>query len=436
MRTEGTTTPLEDELEAAEAPEGPGAAMRAAEDYLLDLELFGMSFGLDRMRRLMSLLGEPQERFASIHVVGTNGKSSVARMTAAILERHGARTGTYTSPHLRSFTERIEVAERPIAADDFAAAVARAAQAAELLHRSSGGRERVTQFEALTAAAFYELAHQGVDVAVVEAGLGGRHDATNVLASRVQVLTGVSLEHTRWLGGDLRSIAEEKLAVVPDGGCLVVGELAREAEVAAEQVACRRDARLLRAPANGTASQLRVPGAFQRRNFALAATAADAFAGSVGAAALRGAGARIEIPGRLEVVAEHPLTVYDAAHNPAGAAALAEALPEVVGARPLCGLFAVLEDKDAEGILAPLLPGCQNAVFCRCANARSLDPEALVAVSSTLAGPPVETVADPREALDRARQLAGPDGAVLASGSVYLLADLVRPPGAARASSL
>ena len=220
-----------------------------AEEYLLSLELFGMRFGLDRMHRLMTVLGLPQRRFASIHVVGSNGKSSTVRFCAAILEREGLRTGSYTSPHLRSFRERIEVGEEPVSEADFAAAVTRAAQAAELVNRTADPDDHVTQFEALTAAAYHELARRGVEVAVIEAGLGGRFDATNVIPSKVQVLTSVSLEHTRWLGPTLTDIAGEKLAVVHDYGTLVVGELPRRSAAVARgggRRAARR--RLPRAP--------------------------------------------------------------------------------------------------------------------------------------------------------------------------------------------
>src|SRR5437764_1814055 len=182
-----------------------------------------MRFGLDRMHKLMTVLGMPQRRFASIHVVGSNGKSSTARMIAAILERHGLRTGTYTSPHLRSFAERIEVGEEPIGEADFAAAVTRVAHAAALVNRTAAADDHVTQFEALTAAAFDELARRRVELAVVEAGLGGRFDATNVIPSRVQVLTSVGLEHTRWLGPPIADIAAEKLDVERHPAPLVPG---------------------------------------------------------------------------------------------------------------------------------------------------------------------------------------------------------------------
>ncbi len=219
-----------------------------AEEYLLSLELFGMRFGLDRMHRLMTVLGLPQRRFASIHVVGSNGKSSTVRFCAAILQRHGLRTGSYTSPHLRSFRERIEVGEEPVSEADFAAAVARAAQAAELVNRTAEPDDHVTQFEALTAAAYHELARRGVEVAVVEAGLGGRFDATNVIPSKVQVLTSVSLEHTRWLGPTLTDIAREKLAVVRDHGTLVVGPLPHAVFAIAQQTAAEHHAIVPPAP--------------------------------------------------------------------------------------------------------------------------------------------------------------------------------------------
>ncbi|HEY2636924.1 MAG TPA: Mur ligase family protein, partial [Solirubrobacteraceae bacterium] len=194
-----------------------------AERYLLSLELFGMRFGLDRMRRLETTLGSPEQRFASIHVVGTNGKSSTTRMIAAILGGHGVRTGAYLSPHLVGFEERVRVGEEDVDPAAFAAAVQRAAHAAALVDRTAAPGDRVTQFEALTAAAYSELAERGVEVAVVEAGLGGRYDATSVIPSRVQVLTNIGLEHTRWLGPTVRDIAREKLAVVPQGGTLVIG---------------------------------------------------------------------------------------------------------------------------------------------------------------------------------------------------------------------
>jgi dihydrofolate synthase / folylpolyglutamate synthase len=415
-----------------------------AEEYLLSLELFGMRFGLDRMHRLMTVLGLPQRRFASIHVVGSNGKSSTVRFCAAILEQHGLRTGSYTSPHLRSFRERIEVGEEPIGEADFAAAVTRAAQAAELVNRTAEPDDHVTQFEALTAAAYHELARRGVEVAVIEAGLGGRFDATNVIPSKVQVLTSVSLEHTRWLGPTLTDIAREKLDVVRDHATLVVGPLPHAVFAIAQQTAAEHHARLVAplsaggGPLRAETLPLRAAGRFQHGNFALAAAAAEAFLGrALEERGLKEAATETVIPGRLEAVGERPLTLFDGAHNPSGAQALAASLPDVFGSRrPRVAVVGVLEDKDAAGMLETLLPHLDRVVFTRPANPRSLSPATLVTLAEKLNGPPVETVAAPQAALARAGELAGPDGVVLATGSIYLIADLVREDADARASTL
>jgi dihydrofolate synthase/folylpolyglutamate synthase len=412
---------------------------REAEDHLLGLELFGMRFGLDRMHRLTTALGMPQRRFAQLHVVGSNGKSSTVRFIAAILERHGLRTGSYTSPHLARFRERIEVGERPVSPERFAAAVERAARAAELVERAAAeGDDSVTQFELLTAAAFHELAASDVEVAVIEAGLGGRYDATNVIPSRVQVLTGAGLEHTRWLGPTITDITAEKLAVVRDHATLVVApDLDPEARAVAERVVAERHARLVEAPSDANV-ELRAPGSFQRRNFALARSAAEAFLGRPleDDRVARAAG-ETRVPGRLDVVAEAPLTIHDGAHNPAGAAALAAALPELVGGRaPLVLVLSVLDDKDAAEMLANLLPLADRVVLTHCSNPRALSPGTLQSLAERLAGPPSETVPDPYAALERARRIAGPAGAVLVTGSIYLIADLVRDRDDARRSTL
>ena len=387
---------------------------REAEDHLLGLELFGMRFGLDRMHKLMSALGLPQRRFASIHVVGSNGKSSTVRYIAAILARHGLRTGSYTSPHLATFRERIEVDEEPVSEARFAEAVA----------RTVGLVDEITQFEAITATAYHELAARGVEVAVIEAGLGGRYDATNVIPSKLTVLTGVGLEHTRWLGPTVTDIAREKLDVLRDHSALVVpSDLHADALAVAEETAAARHARVVTAPVPG--------GPFQRRNFALAEAAAGEFLGRAPeAAALESALAETRIPGRLDVVAGDPLTVHDGAHNPAGAQALAEALPEVLGGhRPVVLVASVLDDKDAAGMLGALAGAFDHAVFTRCENPRALSPATLESLAAKLGWPASETVAQPRAAVERAREIAGRDGAVVAAGSIYLIADLVREEG-------
>ncbi len=408
-----------------------------AERYLLSLELFGMRFGLDRMRRLMTTLGHPERKFESIHVVGTNGKSSTVRMTAAILRRHGLHVGAYLSPHLLSFSERIRIDDEDLSARAFAAAVARAAHAAELVDRSLGEGDRVTQFEALTAAAYDELARREVSVAVIEAGLGGRYDATNVIPSKVQVLTSVGLEHTRWLGPTIDDIAQEKLDVVQPGGVLVLGAgLHPDALARAEAVAASRGARLVRAGTD-PGVELAALGTFQRRNFALARAAAEAYLGELADSAVRAAAAEVLVPGRLQIVGERPLTLLDGAHNPDGMAALAESLPAITAAHnPVIGVISVLDDKDAAGMLAKLLPTCDALIFTSSQNPRALPPPTLQSLSRQLHGPPSEIVGDPRAAVTRARELAGEGGIVIATGSIYLVADLLAPAGHRRASML
>jgi dihydrofolate synthase / folylpolyglutamate synthase len=412
----------------------PAWTVDDAAAYLLGLELFGMRFGLDRMRRLMTVLEHPERAFDAIHVVGTNGKSSTVRMLAAILQRHGLRTGAYLSPHLVEFTERIRVDGHDLDPHAFAGAVQRVSGAAAMVDRTLEADDRVTQFEALTAAAYAELAARGIDVAVVEAGLGGRYDATSVIDSRVQVLTNVGLEHQRWLGPTLRDIAREKLAVVRPGGTLVCGDLSREVEEEARAAADAAGARLVFAPAD-PGVRVAAPGAFQRRNFAVAVTAAEAFLGYVDALAVREAAA-VQVPGRMQVVERDPLSIVDGAHNPSGMHALVDALPEVVEDRPVVAVVAVLDDKDAAAMLRALLPVCAAVVFTRASNPRGYSPATLASLAKQLDFNDPVIEADPHAAVHLARELAGPGGAVLATGSIYLVADLAAGPAKRRASTL
>jgi dihydrofolate synthase/folylpolyglutamate synthase len=396
-----------------------------AEDWLLGLEQLGMRFGLHRMQRLVAALGDPHERFRAVHVVGTNGKSSTTRMTAAILERHGLATGAYLSPHLVSFTERILVRGDDLSDDAFADACARVKAEADALDAQAAEDDRVTQFEALTAAAFLALAEADVDVAVVEAGLGGRLDATNVLTAEVVVLTNVALEHTRLLGSTVAEIAREKLAVVDPGAVLVVGAaLDPAAELEAEATAARVGARLVHAEAD-LGVELLAQGGFQRANFAAARAAAEALAGPLDEEAVRDAAAATLVPGRFQIVSERPVVVLDGAHNANGVEALAATLPAWLDGRRLVAVVSVLEDKDAGAMLAALLPLCDEVVVTSNANPRAMPAEAL----ASLAGGATRVEGDPRRAVDLARRLAGEDGVVLATGSIYLISDLLRPPG-------
>ena len=265
-----------------------------------------------------------------------------------------------------------------------------------------------------------------MDVAVVEAGLGGRLDATNVLTAEVDVLTNVALDHTRLLGSTVREIAGEKLAVVDAGATLVVGSgLDPDAEALAHDTAERLGATLVHAPADAGVPLL-AQGAFQRRNFATARAAAEALIGPLDEAAVRDAAAATLVPGRFQVVAEHPTVLLDGAHNADGIAALAASLPEWLAGRRLVAVVSVLDDKDAADdarLAAAALRrrrGHLQREPARGARRRRW---------SSLAGRTTHVEGDPRRAVALAKELAGEDGVVLATGSIYLIADLLRPPG-------
>jgi dihydrofolate synthase / folylpolyglutamate synthase len=340
-------------------------------------------FGLERMHALLAELGEPQRRYRAIHVVGSNGKSTVTRTAAAMLRGAGLRVGAYTSPHVSGWSERIQVDG---ADADFEAAVERVREPAERLG--------ATQFEILTAAALAEFAAAEVDAAVVEAGLGGRLDATNVLDAEVVVLTNVALEHTDVLGDTHEEIAREKLAVVAPGASVVLGD-----------ERWREEARA------AGAGLVLVTG---RANAALALAAAETLLGEPVEPV-----SDVSLPGRLEHRSEEPLEIWDGAHNVAGVGWLLGRLPS----RGYVVVASILADKNVDGMLEALSVLGDAFVATRSSNARAL-PAAELARRAARFFASTEAVEDPAEARTRGRELAGPEGALLVTGSLYLLADL------------
>jgi dihydrofolate synthase/folylpolyglutamate synthase len=411
-----------------------------AERYLLSRERFGMRFGLDRIRRLLNVLDLSEIPFPSVHIVGTNGKSSTSRMTAALLERHGLRTGCFTSPHLLSYRERIRIGEHDIAPVAFAQLITRTVRAADRVDRSqTEADDRVTQFELLTAAALAEFAREGIDVAVLEAGLGGRFDATNAVGSQVVVLTNVGLEHTRYLGPTVAYIAREKLAVLREGATLIVGPaLHPDALALAEETAAEQGATLIRVEEDAAeAVSLRAQGAYQRRNFTVACAAARASLGrELDGDAVAEVARTVTVPGRFEVRDGRPVMLLDGAHNAGGIEALTESLPGFVAGRRLAAVVSILDDKDAGLMLAGLLPHCDTLICTACASPRALPAATLGSLAAQLGAATALVEPDPRKALARAREIAGADGVVLATGSIYLLADLLRDPRAGLGSTL
>jgi dihydrofolate synthase/folylpolyglutamate synthase len=400
------------------------------------------------MRRLCLLLGMPQNRFASVHVVGTNGKTSVVRMTTALLEGHGVSTGAYVSPHITSWRERVLIHGEPISEEAFTAALERAEESAQAADRSAGEEGPVTQFELLTAAAFVAFAAARVQYAVIEAGLGGRLDATNVIPSTLTVLTSVGYDHTEWLGETLEEIAAEKVAVLRDHTTLITGELPDEVVPLVERFAEERHATHIRAAS--VANNL-LPG-YQGKNLALAQAVTGQLLGELDTEALAAfaeglATSRFAIKGRAELLPGDPPMMFDAAHNPDGAAALAEALPALLPPRRVrrglrgewrpadvvCCL-AILEGKDAAGIVNALAPAVSHFVCTEIPPERiegsgrpggRARPALEVAALCQKAGVEAEAIADPLTAWERARELARERrGVALAAGSHYLLSAL------------
>lgn len=368
----------------------PSAASEGQIAWLESLSPWPEEFGLGRMHDLLARLGNPEEAYRAVHVVGTNGKTTTARGIEALLEGAGLRIGVYTSPHVLGWQERVRVGGEEA---DLEAALAHVRDAAE--------ETGATQFETLTAAALAAFAAARVDAAVVEAGLGGRHDATNVLRAPVVVLTNVALEHTEVLGETREAIAAEKLAVVRPGAQVVLGE--PEWEEAAR--------------AAGAAAVTLVSGS----SAGLAHAAAECFLGTtVDPSPLDD----LRVPGRLERVGDSPLEIWDGAHNLAGVGYLLPRLPRA----DYVVVASILRGKDAAGMLAALSALGSGLVATASTNPRALRAEDLAALAEPYFES-VQTVRDPSEALALAREIAGEEGAVLVTGSLYLLADLasVRP---------
>ena len=373
------------------------------------------------------LLGLPQNRFASIHVVGTNGKTSVTRMTAALLEAHGVATGAYVSPHITSWRERVLIRGEPISEKAFTEALERAEQAAQAADRAAGDEGPVTQFELLTAAAFVAFAAARVQYAVIEAGLGGRLDATNVIPSQLTVLTSVGYDHTEWLGETLEEIAAEKVAVLRDHTALLTGELPAEVLPVVEGVSEERHV----APEYATDGEIH---GFQAQNLMLAIAAARKVLGPVDWEPGFQLALQMSIPGRIQIDRGDPDLIYDAAHNPAGARALAEVLPQLAEDQEVVCCLAILEGKDAPGIVNALAPAVSRFVCTEIPPERiegsgrpggRSRPALEIAALCQKAGVEAEAIADPLAAWQRARELARERaGVALAAGSHYLLSSI------------
>lgn len=414
---------------------------------------------LDRIRRLVELLGSPQTAYPVVHVTGTNGKTSTARMAAALLAARGLSVGLATSPHLSRLNERMEWNGQAIDDDQLDGALTVIRRAEDIVLDETGGRP--SYFEIMTAAAFAWFADVAVDVAVVEVGLGGTWDATNVADGVVAVVTNIGVDHVEYLGPTRHGIAKEKAGIVKDGCTLVLGETdpelfpmfasagrparthRRGADFGVEANVMAHDGRLvtLYAPAGRFEDVfLPVHGAHQADNAACALAAAGAFFGlgpePLGAGAepfdaevVGSAFAGVSLPGRLEVVGRHPLVVLDGAHNADGARALRAALDEEFPGEARTLVVGTLREKEPHEMLEALgLLEADRLVVCRPPSPRALDPETLAAAAQNVGMPSamIEVAEHVPEAVARALALTPEHGQVVVTGSLYTV-------GAARA---
>ena len=431
------------------------AEYRQALQSLFSRRRFGLRPGLEVEQALLTELGHPERRLPAIHVTGSKGKGSVATMAAAILSAHGLRTGLFTSPHLTSYRERARLDGREIRPEEVVDGLHRVEEAARRLLQSGSVDREPTFFEVTTALALDWFARENADAVVVEVGIGGRLDATNVLASKVGVLTTVELEHTDLLGETLGAIATEKAGIFHAGMSGVVGELPAEAAAVVTRVADRlgvplwwlgREVRGERAELgpDGQSIDVRLPraeltgltvpllGAFQVGNTALAAGAAGRFLEAVGrslepAATQRGL-AGVRIPGRLQRIARDPELLYDVAHTPGSARAVAVGVAEIAPlAEPAESaiVFGCLAGKDVGGILDTLAPIATTLVVVPVRSERALG---VGEVRAAAAGkfPRIVVAPSASAGLRLARAATGPDGLTLVVGSDYLVGELLR----------
>lgn len=398
-------------------------------ERLFGLEHFGIKLGLDNVSALLDALNHPERTFRAIHVAGTNGKGSVTAMVERGLRAAGHRTGRYTSPHLAHIEERILIGGERVAAATFDALTADVLAAIDRLRAERGWQHSPTFFEATTAIAFEAFRRGQVAVAVIEVGLGGRFDATNVVAPLITAITSIALDHERHLGQTLAEIAFEKAGIIKPGVPVVVGSMAAEAADVIARVAEARAAPVFVAPPlagnGGTPVMLALNGAHQRTNAAIAVQVlrlADAAGLGVTRGHLIDALTSVDWPARLEWL-RLPTgqdVLIDAAHNPAGAAALADYVQQTTGALPL--VLGVMKDKDVDGMLRSIAPAAARIVATQVRSPRALDAGALADRARRIAPSlPVDCRDDPAAALVLA---LAHETRAMAAGSIFLIGPL------------
>lgn len=393
--------------------------------FLFSLEHLGMKFGLESITRLCEALGNPQASFRSVLIAGTNGKGSVVAMVEAALRAGGHRTARYTSPHLERIEERYTIAGREVTTAALEEAAATVQAAVERLVRAGQLEGPPTFFECATAIAFELFRRERVDIAVLEVGLGGRLDATNVVTPSAVAITSIDFDHQAQLGNTLESIAREKAGIIRPGIPVVCGMLPEVAERVIGEACAALGARLVRAEdlTRAQALPLGLAGRHQTANAAVALCLLDELDDlgvRVNGDAVREGFRTVTWPGRLERFTYRGADVLvDAAHNPAGARALAEYLRDKGWTDPTL-VFGALRDKDVEGMLGVLAPVCGAIVCTTAPSPRALPAPDVAAIARALAPPPVRVTAQPDPGLALA-EACRPGARVVIAGSIFLI---------------
>jgi dihydrofolate synthase/folylpolyglutamate synthase len=410
---------------------------------------------LEPTRRAVELLGDPQRSYRVIHITGTNGKTSTTRFIERILREHGLRTGRFTSPHLLKFTERMAIDGEPVSDEVLYGVYVDIEPILVMVDQELAAQSEapLTFFEALSVLGFAVFADAPVDVLVLEVGMGGAWDSTNVADGDVAVFTPVGLDHMDRLGNTISEIAETKSGIIKQGALVVTSDQTAEALQVLKRVSSEKAEGLFelgkdfsveshqatstgqRVSVSGLAGkygpyQAPVFGIHQSANLAVAIAAVEAFLGGgqvpLADDVLRSAVADLSSPGRLQLVRTEPALLLDGAHNPAGAKTLAVSLKSEFSEKPLVGLIAVLSDKDVAGVFSELAGCFERLVVTESSSNRSLEISKLEPIASEHSGTKAEAVAGVKSALERARTIAGQiDGMVVVTGSISLVGDVL-----------